>query len=542
MRRISSLFLSGNRTETRELSITGIFFSLLSLEVVYEVILRNKSLPDCLWIAPLDAIIYTAICLAIFRLDLIRLSISYLALPYLFFLPGWLNIPAALIMSANFLYFFYQTFKENPFDNKVKISVAELLAFILIMAWVSLSGAGGHGYQTSDYSVHNSRLLDLINHAWPVHYGPDKNFVYYIGYFLPAAAIGKVFGANVGVASMFPWTLMGVGIAFRWLCVNSQWQPTALVAAAFILFGPIDIIGLIYLYFTTDGITPAFAWKVLRDNTDTLDFWTNFHSSFFIGNFLSNTFQLYWSPPQIIAGWIGAGTLMYSIENGRTRQAAFIFSLLSLWAPFVMIGLFPMIAGSLLLHGKKHAADVFTPANTLGAIMTVALLFVFYASGSMQKHDSLWLFSSKNHNEVLLMFVLSWGIFGMIILKHIPLMKPTEKSWAVLLAIAVFMAMLKTYGPYNDLLCRASAPLMFITLTILLRIIGRLVAQKAMTQVVFIVFIMAPGFLSAILQMDTAIEDYGHMETGIDILSISGANPNLGDDNSLFRHYLARKP
>lgn len=535
------LFLPDEDSSKKSLSPFILFAVLLALEIPYALLLRHTSPVECLWMAPRDACIYTLVCLACYRLDLARLSISYLALPYLFFFPGWITLPAAIVLLVIFLYFFKQAFEQNTAGKNSDIGISEFSAFLLILAWVKLSGAGGHGYQTFDYSVHNSRLLDLINYAWPVRYGIDQNFVYYIGYFLPAATLGKLFGASAGIYSMLPWTLAGVFIAFRWLSLNSQWRSTVFLAAIFILFGPLDIIGILYLYLTIDGITPAFAWKAIRDNTDTLDFWINARSSFFVGNFLSNTFQLYWSPPQIIAGWICAGTLTHHFEKGNTRQAVFIFALLSVWAPLVMIGFFPMVAGAALLTLRQNWRNILTPANTLGAGLIASVFLVFYASGSMRENNSFWLFHSGNPIETSILFMTAWGFFGLAIAWHMPHMDNQEKTQAILLTIAATLLLIKTYGPFNDLLCRGSAPLMFVTLILLLRIARRHLTSHAPGKFALMMALMVPGFLSASLQINTAIEDYGHMEPATPIATVPAPNPNLGNDNHWFTHYLARK-
>jgi hypothetical protein len=533
---------TGNTQIERALTIAQIFCVLLSIETANELLLRHLNIVDCLWVAPCNAALYTLIFIGIFRLDLHRLSISYLALPYFIFFPGWLNTPTAILISCVFLYCLYKTLQHKVPATKSATGIHELTAFILILVWVNLSGAGGYGYQTFDYAVHNARLLDLVRHEWPVHYGKDQNFVYYFAYFLPSALLGKLFGTHIAIRSMYPWTVVGVCIAFRWLSINSQWRPSALLAAIFILFGPLDIIGLTYLYLTTDGMTPAFAWKVISDNTDTVDFWNNPHASFFIGNFVSNTFQLFWSPPQIIAGWICAGMLMYSFEKGNLKQAGFVFSLLSLWAPLVMIGIFPVVAGAMLLQGRGRWRNNFTLDNTAGAGIIILLFLIFYASGSMQKNDSFWLFSAKNRLELFILFFSAWGLYGIAIMKNLRLLNREEKILAALLTTAVLALMTKSYGAYNDLLCRASAPLMFITLTLLLRISRQNPAGINTARRVFIFALIAPGCFSALLQINTAITDYGHMEPAANIVRLAAIpNPNLGSDDNLFRHYLARK-
>lgn len=51
-------------------------------------------------------------------------------------------------------------------------------------------GIGGHYYQSPDWDWRNAIFHDLIYKKWPVIYSEyDKALVYYIGYWLPSAAL-----------------------------------------------------------------------------------------------------------------------------------------------------------------------------------------------------------------------------------------------------------------------------------------------------------------------------------------------------------------
>ncbi|MBP8029744.1 MAG: hypothetical protein KAY78_01110 [Pseudomonadales bacterium] len=521
-----------------------VFFTLLAIEISYEFLIQQKGIAEIIWLAPFLALLYSITFAIIFRYDITRTSICYLSLPYMIFFPGWLDTEAAIAMTLIFSYCLYRTFK---LDTPIKIRhthYGEFLAFTTILIWVNLSGAGGYGYQTSDYTISNGRLLDLINHSWPVHYGPDQNFIYYIGYFLPSAVIGKIFGYNIGMQSMFLWTVIGVSIAIRWMSTLSGWKLSAPLVIAFIFFGPMDFFGSYYVFEKLNAGSYENSQNTLLEffnkSTDNIDFWTSIDSGFFIGNFLSNSFQLYWSPQQAIAGWICAGMLMHIFLKEKFEQFIFIFILLALWAPMAMIAIIPIVIGVIFISMKKDWRSIITFENTIGAGSILLLFMIFYSAGSIAKHPSYWIFEAKKPDEIFLLFIFSFGIYLVSITPSLKTLEHSQKIWLALLAVSFIALPLKTYGEYNDLLCRGSAPLMFLLLVFLLKNIKACWEDNKVRSFALIA-LLAIGTSSAIMQNRDAITRYGITQPIATVISYPNAYPNLGDDNNIFQKYLARK-
>jgi hypothetical protein len=72
-----------------------------------------------------------------------------------------------------------------------------------------ISGAGGVGPQGFDQIKHDSVLADLIFHSWPVLFSSEQPLVYYVGYYILPALIGKIGGwqfANV-ILALQTWVL-----------------------------------------------------------------------------------------------------------------------------------------------------------------------------------------------------------------------------------------------------------------------------------------------------------------------------------------------
>ncbi len=147
-----------------------------------------------------------------------RLSILYLVLPFIIFCMGWLRLSIAIPVTALTLWALWQLFNHLPitsYQSPTSNLHFFLPAFLLTGLWVLLSGVGGYTFQNWDHHWRNAVLHDLITYDWPVIYssperGPITMLVYYVGYWLPAAFIGKAFGWQAANFTLFLWTWLGV--------------------------------------------------------------------------------------------------------------------------------------------------------------------------------------------------------------------------------------------------------------------------------------------------------------------------------------------
>jgi len=534
----------------RDISISGILVILFILDFFNQVNIQHTNLFGSLYIASLNAILYTLILWITIRVDLARVTLLFLALPYLLFIPGWLNLPTTVVMLCIFLYCLVKTLNHTTAIKNPTITIQHILAFLLILTWVNLSGAGGYGYQTDDYTIHNARLKDLVEQNWPVRYGDNQNFVYYIGYFLPSAVFGKITTLGLAQRSMFLWTAMGVSLSIRWLSFLSQWKFSVGLVLIFIFFGPMDLLSVLYQSTQTN-------FSVLKDpgvffkNSDLLDFSISYQLGFhsnqsavFLGNFLSNTFQLYWSPQQVLSSWLCISLLMFLFINKQFDAYIFIYALLCLWAPLPMIAILPFIFITTIYSGAKIRA-FFTFENTIGAGSLIVVFLLFYLAGSTSNNPSYWLFSvidTMKHWDVLLAFILfGWGIYAIAISPHLLQFNSYSKILFCGLIASLIILPLRTFGEYGDLLCRGSAPLMFILLTLILQTTRHYWNHNQRISAILILCLLSTGFCSAIIQHYNAIVFYGKTRPVATLTSYSNAYPNLGPDNTLFEKWL-RKP
>lgn len=529
-------------------SLSAVFVLLFAVDFPYQYGFRYLSVVDSVVVSFIHALLFTAVLWMTTRLDLARVTLCFLALPYLIFIPGWLNITTATGVLLIFLYCIIQTLRHTRSITSAAITTQDVFAFVFIIAWVTLSGAGGEGAQTADYTIHNARLHDLITYVWPVHYGDNQNFVSYVGYFLPAAIIGKVTSAEFAARCMHPWTVLGMTLAIRWLSVLSRWRFSAALVIIFIIFGPLDILNVLVLDFYTQVPFEHGVAKML-ENADYLDFRTRYDIGFFIGNYLSNTFQLFWSPHQVIAGWLCISLMTYLFLQQQLRHFIFVYALLCLWSPLIMLALSPFVlltVATSFANKRFNAAvsEIFTITNTLGAGVITAIFVIFYLGGSPQDIPSRFIFESfdwKNNGGTLCLFYLStWGLYVLLLAPFAAQLHTQHKQWFVFLLCSLLLLSIKSFGAFNDLLCRGSAPLMFLLLVFLLQAIKYYQQQKRIG-VAMLLCVLLAGSGSSFLQLRNAVYNYNHKPVVIGSITTSSyAEENLGPDNSFFNRYFRR--
>ncbi len=173
--------------------------------------------------------------------------------------------------------------------------ILRTIFYLLLLTglWVFLSGVGGYAFQNWDHHWRNAVLHDLITYNWPVVYsspekGPITMLVYYVGYWLPAALAGKIFGWQAANFVLFLWTWLGVFLVISHLSLKLK--TTALKAALLLIFfSGMDALGV--LLFANEYPT---LWPPIQH----LEIWS--------GNlqYSSFTTQLFWVFNQVIPAWL----------------------------------------------------------------------------------------------------------------------------------------------------------------------------------------------------------------------------------------------
>lgn len=226
---------------------------------------------------------------------LILWSLYYLYIPLAIFLCFWLKlwigIPLTIALGIIPL-----CLCKSISGLEVPISTRQFIIIIcILLGWVILSGIGGYVWQNRwDHSFRNAVFNDLFHYSWPIIEG-ESILTYYIGYWLPSAALAKITGnIHVGWICQIIYGFIGIYLAFR-LTIEKIGKMKIIYVIPFIFFSGLDILGFLYPCLPIRADYHIELWSPLA-------FWE------------SNTTLLFWVYNQAIPSWVGT---MIVLNFGR---------------------------------------------------------------------------------------------------------------------------------------------------------------------------------------------------------------------------------
>ena len=311
-----------------------------------------------------------------------RAAFFCLALPSAIFAIGFLRwyvgFPIACLLTVAYVFSLRDMRYEE--ERTVFLSVPTLIFILVTVAfWCYLSGLGNLYAQSEDWAARNAIFRDLIRMDWPVVYASKKAaLVYYIGYWLPAALLGKGTLAltgrlsvawTVGNLALLAWSVVCVFLTLLLVLVYLQTaskRQTWLVVLLFVFFSGPDIIGTVY-----NTLVRGWAFPLH------LEWWS-------VYQFSSMTTALHWVFNQSVFAWMA--TVLFLFER-RVRNYALIIACLLSASPLPAVGLGGYMVGYafvLLWRARREREtgrfwrDVFTVQNLIAVFTLLPLYFLYY--------------------------------------------------------------------------------------------------------------------------------------------------------------------
>ena len=196
-------------------------------------------------------------------------------------------------------------------------------------------------------------------------------------------------------------------------------------------------------------------------------------------------------------------------------------------------------------EGKKSIFLSMSPENIIGGGV-IALLFGFYYLGGGALNNPsgfLWQFVSVRENLFVLFwfFMLSWGIYAVVCFPVVFSSGGRELRFYIALLATLLILPWCWYGEWADLMCRGSAPLMFLLLVFCMKSVAQLAKVRRYVVMALFLLLFLPGTISALRLMQQSINDYHH-DIPFDLRSIDSSTSSeyVGSDQSFFFRYLAR--
>jgi hypothetical protein len=403
-------------------------------------------------------------------IDHIRLvTLFYIAFPLLPFFGGWVRlefaIPLILLLGLGcFQYYNSLTFKENERFRKRDIWVG----IAIVSFWLLFSGAGGMGFQFDDHNKNNTLTWELSNNAWPLEYMVDGDRMYlshYLSYYIMGPFLAGFIGYMYAQAVVFLWTGLGVFLGLFWLAratKNFNWRFFLFV----IFFGGVALFSFVLKY-KSGFMVELFA----RLKSHGYVFWMNGWDVIPV-NYMGITDMLYWTPQHFIPALLGVGLILnMGLIDKNIKYLPFILSLLAMWSPLILVGLFPFF---LYVLWTNKMEGIFNYVNLIIAPLLFGVLFSYLLaidSGELIK-QFIFSYVGERHSSLstkivvyfyfILFEVLVW-VIPIVFLKWRK-WEAGEKPLFLLTCIVLILVPLYRFGLWNDWCTRVSVPALLVLL------------------------------------------------------------------------------
>jgi len=462
----------------------------------------------------------------------------YIALPPLLFLVGWSAPLWAAVFGLSVavsLWLCLSRDGDDYPDLPVDRTFFAVIAVIAVM--VFLSGIGGHAYQNYDVPYRNQMFATLVSEKWPVQRElfldgstQTRGFIYYIGFWLVPAAVGKLLGLKIGFLALEIWA--GLGVLLTWYHIGRYTNRFRLWhLLLFFCFGGLDMIG----WLSNRGI-----------------FYLGSHIEWWCGyQFSSFTTQLFWVYNQAVYAWVI--TLMI-LQSRKNNHLVFIWStgLLSCTLPFA--GMLPYVLYRIAANYKASekrlragVCELFSFQNVVGGGVIGIVTFLYLAGNvSAQQVQSI---SGGGISVLALLEYFKFVILEVVVYFLLIWGKKHDALFYLTAGILLICPLIRV-GSSQDFCMRASIPALLV---LLLQIIETLqsdclvradrLARKALIVVLCLGAVSSVNEVSRSLIKSPEIwESYGLFAPEVvpEDVMYTGANFSGNVEDNIYYRYFAK--
>ncbi len=390
----------------------------------------------------------------------------YIAIPALIFILGWIKwtiaIPAALALC--YCFFLAITAEKSRPAEEVSFEVTKKTLYVsigFVVVWLFMSGIAGFTYQNEDHQYRNAIFSDLTTRSWPTVYSIGGNgavaalnnketiLAYYIGYWLPSAAIGKVLGIGAGKFFLYLWSLAGVLfiLYFTFKYLRRFSFPLLLIV---LFFGHAYIIGSLKYYSISDLIKFDYRlWSARLAIADSI------HSG------------VYWVYNQYIIPVLVFTLILNKIAP---KNLVFIYVFVFFQGPFAFLGIAPFILFDMIKQYRSDNKGIvefitryISIQNIFGAVVMLPMFYLYLSGNTAAQHSTIL---HVKPQTALLFLATTFGLISVLIFPKYK-REPIYYFTIALLTIIPFIQV----GHGSDFGNRVSVPAMFMLMLMVTRFI-----------------------------------------------------------------------
>lgn len=493
---------------------------------------------------------------------------GYLTLPIFIFVVGWLRAYWAVLFGILIIAAWYRCVMQDDVcyskiltrSNRTKL----IVAFALCCIWVYLSGIGGMCYQNSDHSIRSAVYRALVEYSWPVISEDGmRGLSYYIGFWLPAAIVGKATKFGIGYLFQAVWAVVGI---YETFLLISVWRKKVSLWPLWVMIGfsGLDYVG----YWLLGGAGKSFPFFMH------LEWWAEDYQ------FTAMTTQLFCVFNQAIPAWLA--TMLIFMTGKNKKNLLYILGTVMLTSTFPFVGLIPIVL-VYILRGfkvcKEYFREVFTFQNIVGVIVVGGISFLFLI-GNVQVINTT---TEKQENNVQVieqetvvdnegeteeipveqrpidMFIrlsslLKYGMFLFLEVGiYFVIIYSKQKNNRLLYVIIMCLCLcpLIRVGGEKDFCMRASIPALFVLMLLCIQSVDMLWKEKNKILLAVLVGVFAIGCITPFNEIHRNIYEtvrltnqretvrYTEVSTASLFLPISNFSGNV--DDSIFYEVFAKR-
>lgn len=476
-----------------------------------------------------------------------KIAYLYITLPFLIFIIGWTKWFIAVPVSIAIVYTLFRLFQKEDFlwqpnwdSNSIRLF---FLIVIIIGIWVYFSGIGGFAFQNDDHRWRNEIFQMLVWYDWPLvkdvtinNLAETRGMIYYIGFWLPSAIIGKIFGMRAGYLFQMLWAILGLTLVYYYVCAYIK-KLSVYPLLAMIFFSGLDIVGYYMVNNDLNGLT----------NNSHIEFWCGF------AQYSSMTTQLFWVFNQAFYAWLITCILLAQKDN---RQIIFIWSLAMLNSTFPFVGMIPFLLYKIIANDLQYDVppskkivlffkEICTPENIVAG-GTVGIISFIYLIGNISANN-VETSTTLSVGFVFLAFFFFLVEAGLYLFVMYPYQQKNALYYLVILVLLICPYI--NVGSGKDFSMRASIPALFIMYLLFIETFSACFHKKKYIIILGFMLLFLIGSITPLKEFNrTAHETYCMYNFGVDFPvqpvseeEIIGADNFSGSiQNNFFFEYLAK--
>jgi hypothetical protein len=438
-----------------------------------------------------------------FEINIIELStIIYLLIPmllFLLYLQSLISITAIIISFISF----YKIIKSIKIKPMILSKKTIIICFLFAIVFTFLCGgvAQVYGRESTDWHKHNTILKDLAKKEWPVVYDSGEALNYYIGFYLPAATIGRITSSyRLAKLALSGWIVIGLFLGFLNLLEFTKPNQKKLTYSVIILF-------IFMMYSGWDWLARLMTGEVIPHFPSHLE-WGPFNKQY-----ASIATSLVWVPQHLLSALLAIPFALRSYK----MKILFIIPLVLLWSPFVAMAIFFIYLVSFLINlYEKTNANMNFYDIVISSVISLPLILFYLLH---HKADLMpFIYGGIN-----LYFTYIFAELGPIIIVIFLLFKllGDRKKLIIFMLVPLIILPLFKFGNIgnNDLMIRVTTTLVIAILFILLK--NMLILKKKWKLAICMILLLG-GIIQPVYEIGFTMEQKKIAASREDIRKVIG--------------------